>query len=62
MLDDLRHGLLSEKSMGLSLLDIGNMHSEVQTLVFPGESKKIDLHLIKQLIQYPLIEDDQSPF
>ena len=60
VLDDRRHGLLSEKSMGLSLLDTENLHSEVQTLVFPGESKKIDLHLMKRLIQYPLIEDDQN--
>ncbi len=60
VLDDLRQGLLSEQSMGVSLLDIGNMYIEVQSLVFPGESTKIDLHLLKRLIKYPLIEDDED--
>ena len=54
LLDDLRQGLMSERSMGLDLLNLANMHEEVRDLLFPPPSDQIDLKNMKTLIQYEL--------
>jgi hypothetical protein len=52
MLDDLRQGLVSESSLGFNVLNLASMYTEVKQLIFPPISDEVDLHQMKELVNY----------
>jgi hypothetical protein len=52
MLDDLRQGLVSESSLGFNVLNLASMYTEVKQLIFPPISDEVDLHQMKEMVNY----------
>ena len=50
----------SENHIGTTILDVANLHQEVQKLIFPEAGGSIDLEDLQQLLKYDVAGDDDK--